>query len=217
MKQIFIAILFFSTTLILFAGCGKEDSPEFALSEMRTALTERNFEKLSERIDADKFFAKTYDEVTEELLKKYSDYGKKYPEDPYFQHDENFLKKYNSEHRELHLKFLDGVKDAYFAKIPEPENPEDNPHAYVANEFEKILQSSAAVVKETKIEGNHAILTVEMRGDDSIRGKFIGSLIFKLGFEKNENDIWKFVGIENLEEIVPTLVDKAEVIWITFF
>lgn len=203
--------------MFIISGCGKDDTAEIALSEMQTALAERNSEKLSERIDVEKFFAQTYDDVTVELVKNCEEYGKKYPDDPYFQHDAEFLTNYNTEHRELHLKFLQGVKDAYFAKLPEPETPEENPHAYVANEFEKILQSSNAEIKDTKVEGNHAVMTVEMQGDNSIRGSFIGNLTFKLGFDKDAKDKWHFTKIENLDELVPPLVDKAELIWITFF
>jgi len=217
MKKFLSAILICSMILILVVGCGKNDSPEIALSEMKTALTERNFEKLSERIDLEKFFAQTYDDVTVELVKNCAEYGKKYPEDPYFQHDAEFLQKYNTDYRELHLNFLRGVKEAYFAKIPEPEIPEKNPHAYIANEFEKILQSSTATIQETKIADNHATMTVEMQGDNSIRGGFIGKLIFKLDFEKDDKGSWKLVKIENLDELTPTLVDKAEQVWITFF
>ena len=217
MKKFLSAILICSMILILVVGCGKNDSPEIALSEMQTALTERNFEKLSQRIDVEKFFGQTYDDVTVELVKNCAEYGKKYPEDPYFQHDAEFLQKYNSDHRELHLKFLSGVKDAYFEKLPEPEMPEENPHAYIANEFEKILQASTATVTETKITDNHATMTVAMQGDSSIRGSFIGKLIFKLGFEKDDKGNWKLTKIENLDELTPTLVDKAEQIWITFF
>ena len=217
MKKFLSAILILSVTLIFTVGCGKDDSPEIALSEMQKALTERNFEELSKRIDLEKFFAQTYDDVTVELVKNCAEYGKKYPEDPYFQHDAEFLQKYNIDHRELHLKFLRGVQDAYFKKLPEPETPELNPHAYIANEFEKILQASTAKVTETKITDNHATMTVEMQGDSSIRGNFIGKLIFKLGFEKDDKGTWQLIKIENLEELTPLLVDKAEQVWITFF
>ena len=216
MKKILPIILILLSTNLFF-GCGKEDEPEFALSEMKTALAERNFEKLSERVDVEKFFAETYDDVTVELVKNCAEYGKKYPDDPYFQHDAKFLQEYNSVHRERHLNFLREVKDAYFAKLPEPDMPEKNPYAYVAAEFEKILQNSSAVVKETKISDNHATMTVEMQGDNSLRGQFIGQLTFKLGFDKDSKGNWKFVAVENLDELVPTLVDKAELIWITFF
>ena len=217
MKNFLMTILILSVSVIFFIGCGKEDLPEEVFAEMKTALQEKNFEKLSERVDIEKFFAQTYDDVTVELIKNCEEYGKKYPEDPYFQHNAEFLQKYNSVHRDLHLKFLADVKDAYFAKIPEPETPEKNPHAYIANEFEKILQASTAIIKDTKIEKNHATITVEMKGDSSIRGNFIGTLIFKLGFDKDEKNLWHFTKIENLDELTPTLVDKAEVIWITFF
>ena len=217
MKKFLPTLLTLLMTVILFSACGKEDTPEGALAEMKIALTERNFEKLSARVDVEKFFAQTYDAVTVELVKNCAEYGKKYPEDPYFQHDAEFLQKYNSDNRDLHLNFLRGVKDAYFAKLPEPEVPEKNPHAYIANEFEKILQASTAEIKETKIFDNHATMTVEMQGDSSIRGTFIGQLTFKLGFEKDSAGRWKFVGVENLDELMPELVDKAEAVWITFF
>ena len=60
-------------------------------------------------------------------------------------------------------------------------------------------------------------MTVEMQGDDSLRGKFIGNIIFELGFDKDAQGIWKLTKIENLEELTPPLVDKAEMVWITFF
>ena len=209
-------ILFF-VAIIFFTGCGNFDSPEDAFAEMQSALNKRDREKLSSRIDLEKFFAETYDEETEELAKNYDVYAKKYPDDPYFQHDAEFLKQYNLEQRERHLKFLNEAAAAYFENLPEPDKPEGNPHAYVAKEFEGILNHSSAVVKEIKKDGNHAVMTVEMQGDNSIHGKFIGKLTFKIGFEKDEKDRWKFTKVENLDELTPTLVDKAELIWVTFF
>lgn len=202
---------------VFFTGCGNNDSPEKSLSDIQIALEQRNFEKLSERIDLEKFFSQTYDDITLELAKSYETYQKKYPEDPYFQHSAEFLKEYNDTHKELHLKFLEGVKTAYFEKLPEPQTPEENPHAYVANEFEKIRQASTAVVKEIKIDGNKALMTVEMQGDSSIRGQFIGKINFKISFDKDEKNNWRLNKIENLDELTPPLVDKAEMVWITFF
>lgn len=216
MKNLFLAILFILAATS-FAGCGKEDSPSDALAELQTALNEKNPDKLSERIDLENFFAQTYDDATIELAKNYDEYSKKYPDDPYFQHDAKFLEKYNLDHRELHLKFLSGVQNSYFAKIPEPETPEKNPHAYVANEFEKVRLACDADVKNISVNENRATITLNIRGDNSIRGQFIGEMTFKLGFEKNNSGKWRLIKIENLDELTPTLVDKAEVVWITFF
>ena len=203
--------------IIFLTACGNDDSPQKAFSEMQQALEEKNFEEISARMDLEKFFAQTYDDVTVELAKNYDEYGKLYPEDPYFQHSADFLKKYNSEHKDLHLKFAEDVKNAYFEKLPEPETPELNPHAYVANEFEKIRLASTATVKDMKIDDNKALMTVEMQGDTSLRGQFIGKLIFKISFDKDEKNIWHFNKIENLDELTPILVDKAEKVWITFY
>ncbi len=198
---------------ILFAGCGKEDSPETALNDLKFALAERDLQKLAERVNLDEFFSKTYDAATIELVKNYDAYKEKYPDDPYFQHSAEFITNYNAEHKNLHLEFLHGVADSYFAKIPEPATPEENPTAYVANEFEKIRQATNAAVKEISIGENYAVITLDVTGDNSLRGKFIGQMTFKLAFRK-ENGRWLLDKIENLDELTPILVDKAEIIWV---
>lgn len=205
------------SVIILLSGCGKDDSPEAALNEISIALTERNTEKLSERVDLDEFFSVTYDAATVELAKNYDAFKSKYPDDPYFQHSAEFLTQYNTEHKALHLKFLDGVKDAYFAKLPAPDMPEDNPAAYVANEFELIRQAANVTVKESRVDGNKATVILDVKGDNSLRGYFIGQLTFELAFSRDKEDHWHFDEITNLDELIPTLVDKAELVWLTFY
>ncbi len=209
--------LMFLSTIIFLTGCAKEDSPEAALKEMTIALAERDSAKLSGRVDLDEFFSETYDATTMELAKNYDAFKNKYPDDPYFQHTADFLVDYNTEHKARHLKFLDDVKDAYFAKLPEPDVPEENPAAYVANEFEKIRQSTLVTLKDAHVDGDKATVTLDVRGDNSLRGYFIGRLTFKLAFHRDEKNHWQFDAIENLDELMPTLVDKAELVWITFF
>ena len=199
---------------IFIAGCGKEDTPEAALNEIKLALAERDSKKLADRADLNEFFSATYDAATVELAKNYDVYKEKYPDDPYFQHSAEFLTEYNGEHKDLHLKFLRNVAESYFAKIPEPATPEENPTAYVANEFEKIRQATNATVKEILIDKNDATITLEITGDNSLRGKFIGQMIFKLSFHKDKENRWHFDEIKNLDELTPVLVDKAELIWI---
>ena len=204
------------SAVIFLTGCGQEDSPEAALDEIKIALAERDSKKLSERMDLDKFFSTTYDATTLELTKNYDAYQEKYPDDPYFQHSAEFLTTYNAEHKTLHLKFVDGVKNSFFAKIPEPATPEENPTAYVANEFEKIRQATDATIKETRIDKNHATIILDVKGDSSLRGQLIGQMTFELGFTRDEKNRWHFDRIENLDDLMPALVDKAEIVWITF-
>ena len=211
----FLAPLILSA-VIFFSGCGQEDTPEAALDEIKIALAERDSKKLSERVDLDKFFSATYDKTTVALAAYYDDYRAKYPDDPYFQHSADFLTKYNAEHKDLHLKFLDGVKNSFFAKMPEPVTPEENPAAYVANEFEKIRQATDATIKETRIDDDRATVVLDVEGDSTLRGQFIGQLTFELAFHRDEKNRWHFDAIENLEELTPALVDKAELVWITF-
>ena len=198
---------------ILLTGCGKEDSPENALAEIKIALAERDSQKLSARADLEEFFSETYDATTLELAKNYDVYKEKYPDDVYFQYSGEFLTEYNAEHKDDHLKFLRGVAESYFAKVPEPLTPEDNPTAYVANEFEKIRRAANITVKEIVFDENHATMTLAVEGDNSLRGRLIGQMTFKLGFRK-EKERWQFEAIENLDELTPALVDKAELVWI---
>lgn len=211
----FLAPLILSA-LIFLTGCGQEDTPEAALNEIKIALAERDSKKLSERVDLDKFFSETYDTTTIELADKYDDYQTKYPDDPYFQHSAEFLTTYNTEHKNLHLKFLDGVKNSFFSKMPEPSTPEENPTAYVANEFEKIRQAADATIKETRIDDDRATIILDVQGDNSLRGQFIGQMTFELAFHRDEKNRWHFDEISNLDELTPALVDKAELVWITF-
>jgi len=212
-KKIFAVIIL---AAIIFAGCGKEDTPEAALNDLKIALADRDSKKLADRADLNEFFSATYDAATVELAKNYDMYKEKYPDDPYFQHSAEFITEYNAEHKDLHLKFLRGVAESFFAKIPEPMTPEENPTAYVANEFEKIRQATNATVKEISIDKNEATITLEVTGDNSLRGKFIGQMTFKLGFHKDKENRWHFDEIKNLDELTPVLVDKAELIWINF-
>ena len=215
MKKFFVPLILLA--IIFLTGCGHQDSPEAALDEIKIALAERDSQKLSQRVDLDEFFSETYDAATVELAKNYEVYKEKYPDDPYFQHSAEFLTEYNAEHKALHMKFLDGVKDSFFAKIPAPAKPEDNPTAYVADEFEKIRAATNATVTETHVDENHATVVVDVQGDNSLRGRFIGHQTFKLAFHRDEEKRWHFDEIENLDELTPTLVDKAELVWITFF
>ena len=216
MRKFFLPLMmlavFFLTGL---TGCGRqEDSPEAALNEIKLALAERDSNKLADRADLDDFFSTTYDAATIELAKRYDEFKELYPDDPYFQHSATFLTAYNAEHRERHLNFLRGVEEAYFAEMPEPSTPEDNPAAYVANEFEAIRQAVNTTIKTTRVDEDRATVILDVTGDNSLRGRFIGQLTFELAFRRDEQKRWHFDAIENLDELTPALVDKAEVVWI---
>ena len=208
---------FYSTILILltifFTSCGVGDSPEKALEEIQEALNTKDAEKFSARVNTEKLFAQIYDDATIELAKNCEVYGKKYPKDPYFQRDGEFIKKYNAEHRDLHLNFARQSYDAYFDNLPAPKEPHENPYAYVAHEFFEIHKVSTATVENVDVKENTATITLKVEGNGSLRGIFVGLLTFKLGFEK-VNGKWILTKIENIDELTPTMVDKAELIWI---
>ena len=214
MRKLFAIILIFM--VVALTGCGTKDSPENALADIQVALAERNFKKLSERVNLENFFAQIYDDGTVELAKNYDYYKEKYPDDLYFQHDAEFLERYNTKFRERHLKFLQGVQASYFAKFPKPETPEENPYAYVANEFEETLRAVHTEIQNITVNENFATMTLAIKGDETLRGQFVGDLIFKISFIKDA-DKWYVNRIENLDELTPLIVDKAEIVWINFF
>ena len=70
-----------------------------------------------------------------------------------------------------------------------------------------------ALAKEGGISFIYGSQTVKVKGDNSLRGAFVGLIYFKLGFEKIDGK-WKLTAIKNIDELTPTFVDKAELIWI---
>lgn len=214
MQKIFLPLIL--SAVIFLCGCGHEDTPESALNDIKIALETRDKEKISRRVDFDEFFSTTYDVVTDNLAQNHDFYQKKYPDDPYFQHNAGFLTNYNAEHKNLHLNFLRDVLDAYFDKIPAPNAPEDNPTAYVANEFEFLRRATDISIKKTVVIDDSAMIEAEISGDDSLRGNFFGKMTFNLEFRRDNENFWHFVGIKNLNELMPALVDRAEVVWINF-
>ena len=216
MGKLFATILIFAAIVV--AGCGKEeDTPTDALTEIQAALADRNSAQLSRRIDLEDFFAKFYDAATIELAENYDYYRKKYPKDPYFNHDAEFLKNYNDEFKTQHLKFAEDVVINFFKRVPEPEKPTENLEAYVANEFEKIRRAIRSEIKSVTIDENSAEMILNLNGDSTLIGQFVSDLDLTLGFTKDENGNWHLQEIKNMEQLTPLIVDKAEIIRISFF
>ena len=215
MRKFFLPLMI--SAVIFLTACAPDDTPAAALDDIRIALAERDEAKLSSRVNLDEFFSATYDAVTIELAKNHDAYRAKYPDDPYFQHSAEFLTTYNAEHKARHLKFVDDVRAAFFAKMPAPDTPEADPAAYVANEFELTRRAVTATVKEIRVDGDRAIVMLDVSGDNSLRGQFIGRMMFELTFRRDEKNLWHLDAINNLNALTPLLVDKAELVWITFF
>ena len=216
MKKLFAILLIF--TAAIFTSCVKdEDTPNDAISEIQIALAERNLQKLSSRIDLEDFFKQIYEAGTVEFFQNYDYYKEKYPKEPYFQKDAEYLKQYNENFETQNLKFAEDVTKAYFAKIPAPEKAEENPAAYVANEFEKIRRAVSAEIKSVAIDNDSAEMILNLNGDSTVIGQFVSDLDLKLGFIKDKNGNWHLNKIENIDVLTPLIVDKAEIIRENFF
>ena len=111
------------------------------------------------------------------------------------------------------MSFVNTSANAYF-------DPEMKPDDFVklfaiqcAKEFKNICAAMETKTNPAKIQDNHASIDFEVNGDSTPYGQFIGNLTFRFGLEKDKNGRWHLVSIENLNEIIFPIVDKAELVW----
>ena len=183
------------------------------IEEMRTAINERDYEKLTRHIDVEKFWDEGYDEVTDELAKNCDKFHKLYPHDLFFKFGSSVLRFYNSKFRGVHLGFITRVMKAYFDKnLVQPKNFTSAPIDYCAVELSKMLSALTSDVKKIEAEKSRAVVEVEIFGDNSFYGKIWGSLNFKFEFVE-VGEVWKLKQILNVRELVAPVLDMAERFW----
>ena len=194
-------------------GCGKDDMPEDALRDIQTAIANQDRTLIESRVDVGKFLNTTYSDITTQIANNVTKLHENYPNDPYFWNSPQFILKYNEAHRAFYMSFINASVDAYF-------NPDIKLDSFInifasqcAKEFKNLCTAMSTKVNKSKIEGNHATIDFEIAGDDSLYGKFIGNMTFKFGFEKDDSGRWRLIKIENLDELIYPLVDRAEIVW----
>lgn len=212
MKKILLLVA--ALTLGITGGCGtKEDTPEDALKDIQTAIANQDRQLIESRVDVDKFLDNLYSDITVQIADNIPELHNRYPDDPYFWNTPEFIRKYNEEKRGFYMSFVNASANAYF-------DPEMKPDDFVklfaiqcAKEFKNICAAMETKTNPAKIEGNHASIDFEVNGDATPYGQFIGNLTFRFGFEKDKEGRWHLINIENLNEIIFPIVDKAELVW----
>lgn len=183
------------------------------LEEMRAAINERDYEKLTRHVDVEKFLNEGYDEATDELANRCAEFHKLYPRDLFFKFGPKILRLYNSRFRSVHLAFVTRTMNAYFDKnLTPPKSFAANPIDFCAVELSLLLKALSADIKKTAVEENLATAEVEISGDESAYGRMWGALRFQFEFTAAAGS-WQLRRIVNLRELVPPILDMAERFW----
>ena len=213
MKKIYLLLVATLTLGIVGGGCGKSDTPESAMQDIQTAIANRDRTLIESRVDVDKFLNSMYSDITTQIAANINKLHENYPDDPYFWNKPDFILKYNEAHRAFYMSFVEASVDAYF-------KPKDKVDSFVdvfamqcANEFKNLCAAMNTKVNESQIDGNHAVILFEITGDSSPYGQFIDNMTFKFGFDKDKDDRWILTKIENMDELIYPLVDRAELVW----
>lgn len=186
---------------------------ENVVEEMRTAINERDLEKLTCYVDVKTFLSEGYEEVTDELANNCAKFHKLYPHDLFFKFGAGVLRFYNSKFRGVHLGFITRVMNAYFDKnLTPPKSFTAAPIDFCAVELSKLLKALHSKVKKITVEKSRAVAEVEIAGDNSLYGKMWGNLNFQFEFVE-VGEIWQLKKIVNVRELVPPVLDMAERFW----
>ena len=195
-------------------GCGtKEDTPEDAFRDIQTAIAKQDRQLIESRVNVDKFLNDLYGDVTNQIADNITELHNRYPDDPYFWNTPEFIRKYNEEKRSFYMSFVTASADAYFDSETKPDNFVNLFAIQCAKEFKNICAAMETKTSPAKIQGDHAIIDFEINGDSTPYGQFVGNLTFRFGFEKDKDGRWHLVNIENLNELIFPIVDKAELVW----
>lgn len=189
------------------------NTPHDELKIILTAISTRDVETFSARVDLKTLMDIGYDEATEVLADNCSKFHKLYPHDLFFKFGSRILRIYNDKFRGVHLGLISKVIAAYFdGSFKEAQSFSKTPIKFLANELNNLLKAVRADYGEENISGDKAFLTVKMVGDASSYGRMIDTLNFVLEFDKRGEE-WRLHKIKNVEELVPPILDIAETYW----
>ena len=189
------------------------NTPHDELKTILAAISTRDAETFSARVDLKTLMDIGYDEATEVLADNCSKFHKLYPHDLFFKFGSRILRIYNDKFRGVHLGLISKVIAAYFdGSFKEAQSFSKTPIKFLANELNNLLKAVRADFGEENISGDKATLAVKMVGDASSYGRMIDTLNFVLEFDKRGEE-WRLYKIKNVEELVPPILDIAERYW----
>ena len=216
--RFFLLALLLLLCMTCTAGCqsAHEDapSPETALHELQEAVKQRDVQKISSYVDLEQFLENTYDISAREMSTRIDVLAKRYPEDPFFWHTTEFMQQYAAEHRDISLHFIHDILAYYFANEAPAVSYDSNPTSWLSGELAKLHAASTAEWKEfRKLDKQHTIAVLRLKGDGSPYGNLTDGITLELGMEQQADGRWKFTGIENIPELILPVADKAEMFW----
>ena len=189
-------------------------SPEAAVKELQQAVTNRDWDRVSSYFDVEFFLADTYDNSAWEMSVVISQLHDRYPDDPFFWHDTEFMQQYALDHRDISLLFINRILGFYFSKAAPAANYDDNPESWLSGELAKIHSACSAEIQDIHMsDAHHAEVALSIKGDGSPYGNLADGITLKLAMEKQTDGTWKFTRITNIRELIFPVADKAEMFW----
>ena len=216
--SILCSLLFFALCL---TGCSSAPktskdvpSPETAIRELQQAVAGRDWGKVSACFDVDSFLADTYDNSALEMSTVIGELHQRYPDDPFFWHDTEFMQQYAREHRGISLLFINRILDFYFSNAVPAAAYDDNPESWLSGELAKIHDACRADILDIQQrDATHATATISLKGDGTPYGNLTDGITLKIAMELKDNGKWKFTHIVNIRELIFPVADKAEMFW----
>ena len=188
------------------------DFPRDAIADILSAIHAKNYDRLLERINLTEFVNVEYNEVIDYLAEHCAEFHEKYPDDLLFQFGGEAIRNYNAQHRLVHVGFIFAVINNYFYReIKAPEKFSDDPIGFCTFHLDRLIKALSAKTSGGKIDGDHAILTIDVTAGGEYR-KLIGHVTLKVEMILSDG-LWYVSRIDNVDEVVPHLVDIGEQVW----
>ena len=189
----------------------EKDSPEYALKQAAMAVRQKDEILLTKFVNENAFFAVAYDDGATALAENIADLKRRYPDDPFFWHDTDFMKDYAAQHKTYAMSLIKGIRHAYFNDMP-PASLEENPALFLAEELRTFISESDGEIIDLKRQGDAARARVKITGSQSDYGRLTDGLVFEFSLRREKTG-WQIEKIENADELLLPVTDSAEKFW----
>ena len=190
-----------------------ERTPEYALDKIMTAVRDKDQATLARYVDTDALTDVTYHEATAILPPDIDKLHTPYPDDWFFRHDTAFITNYIDERRSDDLVLIGRTLDFYFHPDETPVTRIDGNAHWLANETRAFEDHYTAKVTGIETQGESAIATIEITGDDSDYGRLVSSLTVKAELLQQPDGHFMLTRITNGEDIFYPIVKGIEDYW----
>lgn len=213
-RGVVAAALLLAVALLLLTGYRYHEArtPEYALGEAAKALKARDYQAFSTYVDVDSVTEHGYDEGAKALAAHVSELRMRYPDDPFFWHDQDFMQCYADAHRTRGLALAHGILEHFFAGQESDDFAKD-PMGYLAREAERMGRQTHAEIRSIDEKGDEAKAVLHFRGTGEPYGKLTDGIEVGLLLRRQVDGVWKIERVENAEALVLPVADSAEAFW----